>query len=84
MCSLQTKAAKSAFSRKSFDEMMIRRFFFAPAFEIYGGIAGLFDYGPTGCAIKANLISLWRQHFVNEESMLEVDCTALTPEIVLK
>lgn len=45
---------------------------------------GLFDYGPPGCAVKANLLDYWRQHFVLEENMLEVDCTCLTPEIVLK
>ena len=48
------------------------------------GVAGLYDYGPTGCAIKANLLSEWRKHFVLEENMLEVDCSALTPEPVLK
>lgn len=48
------------------------------------GVAGLFDYGPVGCAIKANLIALWRQHFVLNEDMLEVDCTALTPLVVLE
>jgi hypothetical protein len=48
------------------------------------GVAGLYDYGPVGCAVKANFISTWRQHFVLEESMLEVDCTSLTPHAVLK
>lgn len=48
------------------------------------GTAGLFDFGPMGCAMKANFLSLWREHFVLEEGMLEVDCTILTPEPVLK
>ena len=26
----------------------------------------------------------WRQHFVLEENMLEVECPAVTPEIVLR
>lgn len=78
------KAKSKGFDRDGFDDLLKRRFFFAPAFEIYGGVAGLYDYGPTGCAIKANMIALWRQHFINEESMHEVDCTALTPEDVLK
>lgn len=34
--------------------------------------------------MKANVLSLWRQHFVLEEGMLEVDCTMLTPEPVLR
>jgi glycyl-tRNA synthetase len=31
-----------------------------------------------------NIVDLWRKHFVLEEDMLEVDCTALTPEDVFK
>lgn len=45
---------------------------------------GLYDYGPPGCAVKANLLDYWRQHFVLEENMLEVDCSCLTPEVVLE
>lgn len=48
------------------------------------GVTGQFDFGPMGCAMKANLLNLWRQFFVLEEGMLEVDCTVLTPEPVLK
>jgi glycyl-tRNA synthetase len=51
--------------------------------DLIGGIAGLYDFGPMGCAVKQNLISYWRQHFVLTESMLEVECSALTPEPVL-
>ena len=35
-------------------------------------MSGLYDYGPTGCAIKQNITQFWRQHFVLEENMLEV------------
>ena len=61
-----------------------RRLFYTPSFEIYGGEKGLFDYGPPGCALQANIVDLWRKHFVLEEDMLEVDCTMLTPEAVFK
>ena len=44
----------------------------------------MYDFGPMGCAMKANLVSLWRSHFVLEENMLEVDCTMLTPDPVLR
>ncbi|KAK6050619.1 tRNA ligase class II core domain protein [Cooperia oncophora] len=37
-----------------------------------------------GCALKANMLQEWRKHFILEEGMLEVDCTSLTPEAVLK
>ena len=68
---------------EAFDKVMKRRFFFGPSFYIHGGVSGLFDYGPTGCAVKKSIIAAWREHFVVEEGMLEVDCPSLTPEPVL-
>lgn len=77
-------SGKSAFNRPKLEELLKKRFFFAPAFSIYGGVAGLYDYGPPGCALQANILSLWRQHFVLEEQMLELDTTIMTPHEVLK
>jgi glycyl-tRNA synthetase (class II) len=48
------------------------------------GVTGLYDFGPMGCAMKANMLQVWRNHFVLEEGMLEVECAMLTPEPVLK
>lgn len=61
-----------------------RRMFYVQSFRIYGGVSGLYDYGPPGCAVKQNVTQLWRQHFVLEENMLEVECPAVTPEVVLR
>jgi glycyl-tRNA synthetase len=55
-----------------------------PSFSIYGGKAGLYDYGPPGCSIKTNVEKLWREHFVIEDDLLEIATTAVTPECVLK
>ena len=33
-------------------------------FEIYGGIAGMYDYGPLGVLLKNNLKDLWWRMFV--------------------
>ncbi|KAG2735122.1 hypothetical protein G9P44_001336 [Scheffersomyces stipitis] len=86
--SISTSASRPAtdipFSRESLEQVLKRRFFFAPAFDIYGGVSGLYDYGPPGCAFQANVVDTWRKHFVLEEDMLEVDCTMLTPHDVLK
>ena len=60
------------------------RLFYIPSFKIYGGVGGLYDYGPPGCAVKANVQKIWRQHFVIEESMLEVECPSVTLGTVLK
>ncbi|CAN6227930.1 unnamed protein product [Urochloa humidicola] len=80
--------AAAAMSRDAFraavTNTLERRLFYVPSFKIYGGVAGLYDYGPPGCAVKANVLASWRQHFVLEEGMLEVDCPCVTPEVVLK
>ncbi|OMO87208.1 Glycyl-tRNA synthetase / glycine--tRNA ligase [Corchorus capsularis] len=77
-----------ALSREAFRQAVVntleRRLFYIPSFKIYRGVAGLYDYGPPGCAVKSNVLGFWRQHFVLEENMLEVDCPCVTPEVVLK
>lgn len=75
---------KSDFNRAGTEGLLKRRFFIAPSFEIYGGVAGLYDYGPPGCSVKNNLLSTWRQHYVVEEAMLELEASCLTPAPVLK
>ncbi|XP_032821030.2 glycine--tRNA ligase [Petromyzon marinus] len=70
--------------RAKMEDTLKRRFFYDQAFAIYGGVSGLFDFGPVGCALKNNIIQQWRQHFIQEEQILEIDCTMLTPEPVLK
>ena len=81
MASVVNKTAHP-FSKANLDDLLLKRFFYAPAFEIYGGVAGLYDYGPPGSALQANIIAEWRRHFIIEESMLEVDTTIMTPEKV--
>ncbi|KAM7471583.1 hypothetical protein LguiA_009766 [Lonicera macranthoides] len=79
---------ESAQNREAFRQAVVntleRRLFYVPSFKIYRGVAGLYDYGPPGCAVKSNVLAFWRQHFVLEENMLEVDCPCVTPEVVLK
>lgn len=72
------------FDRARMEDLLKRRFYLDQSFAIYGGITGQFDFGPMGCAMKTNLINAWRNFFVLEEQMLEVDCSILTPEPVLK
>ncbi|OVA09688.1 Aminoacyl-tRNA synthetase [Macleaya cordata] len=75
-------------SKEVFRQTLVKtlqsRLFYIPSFKIYRGVAGLYDYGPPGCAVKSNVLAFWRQHFVLEENMLEVDCPCVTPEVVLK
>ncbi|KAF2226352.1 glycyl-tRNA synthetase [Elsinoe ampelina] len=79
------------FDRKAFESLLKRRFFFTESYQIYrtapgwtGDNGGLFDYGPPGTALQNNIVHIWRKHFVLQEDMLELDCSILTPEDVLK
>ena len=72
------------YDRVGLENVMKRRFFVVPSFQIYNGIAGLYDFGPTGCALKNNIEQYWREHFILEENLLEISGTCITPEIVLK
>ncbi len=42
-----------------------RRGFVYPSSEIYGGLGGLYDYGPYGVALRRNLRGLWWRHVVD-------------------
>ncbi len=53
-----------------------------PSFEIYGGIAGFYDYGPVGKRIKENIENLIREFYVIDEGFMEVECPILSPEDV--
>lgn len=60
-----------------------RRGFLYPGSSIYGGLAGMFDYGPYGVALKENIKRAYRRKFVEErEDMYEVDAALLMPGAV--
>lgn len=81
---LSLTANTVTFDRARMEDLMKRRFFVDQSFAIYGGVTGQYDFGPMGCSLKTNLLNFWRNFFVLEEQMLEVDCSILTPEPVLK
>jgi glycyl-tRNA synthetase len=46
--------------------------------EVYGGLAGTWDYGPLGVALKRNIMQLWWKMFVEDrEDMFGVDAAIL-------
>jgi len=56
-----------------------RRGFIFPAGEIYGGIAGFWDYGPLGVELKNNIKKLWWQKMVYErEDVVGIDGAIVT------
>jgi len=71
-------------NRKDLEDLCKRRFFFRQGSEIYGGVSGFFSMGPPGCALKTNILQRWRNHFVIEEQMMEIEDTHIMPHQVLK
>ena len=67
-------------------ELAKRRGLFWPSYEIYGGVAGLYDLGPIGVLIKNKIVNLWRKHFVwdNSEFVVEIETPMITPAKVLE
>ena len=55
-----------------------RRGFIYQGSEIYGGLAGTWDYGPLGVALKKNIENLWWKRFVSDrEDMYGIDAAIL-------
>ncbi|MBI4088613.1 glycine--tRNA ligase [Candidatus Kaiserbacteria bacterium] len=55
-----------------------RRGFIFPGSEIYGGLAGTYDYGPLGVLLKENIEHLWLQMFRDSrDDMYGVDAAIL-------
>lgn len=56
-----------------------RRGFIFQGSEIYGGLAGTFDYGPLGLAIKKNIERLWWKQFVDDRTdMYGIDASLIS------
>jgi glycyl-tRNA synthetase len=55
-----------------------RRGFIYQGSEIYGGLAGTWDYGPLGVALKRNIMQLWWKMFVEDrDDMYGIDAAIL-------
>ncbi|MCL9971835.1 MAG: glycine--tRNA ligase [Candidatus Pacebacteria bacterium] len=55
-----------------------RRGFIYPGSEIYGGLAGTWDYGPLGVELKNNIKALWWRMFVqNRDDMYGMDAAII-------
>lgn len=70
-----------------YDKVMMlakRRGFIYPSFEIYGGVAGFYDYGPLGSQLKNNVENLWRRFYLLTDNCIEVNTPTITIYDVLK
>ncbi len=62
-----------------------RRGILFPTAEIYGGLAGFFDYGPVGVELKRNVENSWWKYFVtSRENVVGIDGAEITSPKVWK
>lgn len=62
-----------------------RRGFIYQGSDIYGGLAGTWDYGPLGIQLKRNIINLWWKMFVEDaDDMYGMDAAILMNQNVWK
>ena len=55
-----------------------RRGFIFPGSDVYGGMAGTWDFGPLGVTLKKNIMDAWWKFFVEDrEDMYGVDAAIL-------
>lgn len=65
-------------SMEKLSSLAKRRGFIYQGSEIYGGLAGTWDYGPLGVLLKQNIKNLWWKKFVdNRDDMYGVDAALL-------
>jgi glycyl-tRNA synthetase len=60
-----------------------RRGFVYPSSELYGGLGGLYDYGPYGVVLRRNVRNLWWRHVVDlRDDVVGIEATIIAhPEI---
>lgn len=62
-----------------------RKGFIWKSSEIYGGISGVYDYGPNGYAVKRAWERLWESYFVRPEwNFFMLDAGKIMPEAALR
>ena len=63
--------------------LMLERGFLLPSSEIYpDALAGFWDYGPLGVALKNRYIEVWRRYLVRRDGMIEIDGCQIMPRSV--
>ncbi|MGD9780293.1 MAG: glycine--tRNA ligase, partial [Methanomethylovorans sp.] len=63
-------------------ELAKRRGFLWNSFELYGGTAGFYDYGPLGSTLKRRIEQIWREIYIIQEGFMEIECPTIGIEEV--
>lgn len=81
----EKKVTDSQVSMDDIVSLCKRRGFIYQGSEVYGGLAGTWDYGPLGVTLKRNIMNLWWKMFVEDrEDMYGVDAAILMNQKVWK
>lgn len=74
-------------TQSRFDEVMelfLKRGFLLPSCEIYNQMAGFYDYGPLGCAVRNKILAKWRDFCIRQEGFVEIDGSTILKGAVLE
>ncbi len=80
---MEEKTTKNSELMEKIVSLCKRRGFIFQGSEIYGGLAGTWDYGPYGATLSHNIKDLWWKHFVSEqENIFGISTPTIMPEAV--
>jgi glycyl-tRNA synthetase len=65
-------------------DLAARRGFFSPSAEIYGGLAGFYDYGPLGAVMMRRMTTAWVNYWTRREGFFLIDTPTIGPEAVFR
>ncbi len=79
------KSSETSVSLETLVSLCKRRGFVYPAADIYGGINGVYDFGPLGTLLKKNIRKAWLTSLENNLGpIVELEGSLLAPEAVWK
>ncbi|MBI4017642.1 MAG: glycine--tRNA ligase [Candidatus Aenigmarchaeota archaeon] len=66
-------------------QLLVRRGFLVQSSELYGGLAGFYDYGVMGAPLKRRFEDTWRRYFLSlNRNFHEIDGAIVQPEDVFR
>jgi glycyl-tRNA synthetase len=78
------KALEGAERFQTVVDLAQRRGFFSPSAEIYGGLAGFYDYGPLGAVMMRRMTTAWVNYWTRREGFFLIDTPTIAPEPVFR
>ena len=64
--------------------MLRQRGILLPAFDLYGGAKGLYDFGPVGGRLRSKINQAWLNHWTSLGNVVEISSPTVTPYEVLE